>query len=128
MSETDNYLVLNDRECDYDYNGDTRNNKKHDEEKYYSKNSYNYKIYKKINKSIIKKEIQKGKYLEMKQNQELELKEREENEQDKNTYKKERKRKLKVTEIENENYQNNYEKAIKKEKKAKKPRKDRIRF
>ena len=128
MSTSDKNLTLSDKECDYDYYGDTRNNGKYNEEKYYSKNSYNFRINKMINHSIMKKEMQKTKYLEMKQNQEFAKKELEEDEKDKAMYKNERKRKLKVTETDDENYQNNYQKEIKKEKKAKKPRKDRIRF
>ncbi len=113
------------RECEYDYYGDTRNNPKHNEEKPYAKNSYNYKIYKKINGSICKKAMQKEEYEENKQKNELEKKESEENEA---IYKSERKRKLKYTEKEDENYENNYQKIVTKPKKSKKPRKDRIRF
>ena len=115
------------RECEYDYYGDTRNNPKHNEEKPYAKNSYNYKIYKKINGSICKKAMQKEEYEENKQKNELEKKESEENEENEAIYKSERKRKLKYTEKEDENYENNYQKIVTKPKKSKKPRKDRIR-
>ena len=128
MSTSDKNLTLSDKECDYDYYGDTRNNGKYNEEKYYSKNSYHFKINKKINHSIMKIEMQKERYLEMKQNQEFSKKDQEEIEKDKAIYKNERKRKLKVTETDDENYQNNYQKENKKVKKTKKPRKDRIRF
>ena len=72
--------------------------------------------------------MQKERYLEMKQNQEFSKKDQEEIEKDKAIYKNERKRKLKVTETDDENYQNNYQKENKKVKKTKKPRKERIRF
>ena len=128
MSSGDIILDYNERECEYDYFGDTRNNHKHNEEKPYAKNSYNYKINKKIKGSICKKEMQKEEYEENKHKNELEKKECEENEENEAIYKNERKRKLKYTEKEDENYENNYQKIVTKPKKSKKPRKDRIRF
>ena len=44
MSSSDKKLTFNDRDCEYDYYGDTRNNPKFNEEKYYAKNSFNFKI------------------------------------------------------------------------------------
>ena len=75
--ETDSELELNETEYDYDIYGDTRNNKKHNEEKHYGKYSYNYINYKKIYNSMLKKEKQREKYNQMKQNDQIEKKEME---------------------------------------------------
>ena len=75
MSSSYIKLDYEERECEYDYYGDTRNNPKHNEEKPYAKNSYNYKIYKKINGSICKKAMQKEEYEENKNKNELDKKE-----------------------------------------------------
>ena len=128
MSYIETKLAFNERDCEYDYYGDTRNNTKHNEEKPYAKNSYNFKINKKIKGSILKKEMQKEEYEENKQKKELEKKESEKDEENKVMYKNERKRKLKYTEEEDENFGNNFQEILKKPKKSKRPRKDRIRF
>ena len=127
MSSKESQLTFNDRECEYDIYGDTRNNNKHNEEKPYAKYSYNAKTFKKINNSIMKKEKQSKKDKATNMKPEMEKKEKEENEMSK-IDKKENKRKLKVMKEENKNYLNNYEDVKKKTKKAKKPKKDKIRF
>ena len=127
MSTKQDKLTFNDRECDYDYYGDTRNNPKHNEEKPYAKCSYNYKASKKISESKMKKEIQSEKNKAINNQEELEKKEHEEKEKNK-IDKRENKRKLKKISEENINYGNNYEKIEQKVKKVKRPRKDRIRY
>ena len=124
MSSSDKKLTFNDRDCEYDYYGDTRNNPKFNEEKYYAKNSFNFKIYRKIYNSKWKKETQKANNEEKKQEKEIEMKEKKEQEESQTIYKSERKRKLKIIEKD----ENNFQKIEKKAKKNKKPRKDRIRF
>ena len=106
MSANNDNVTFNDRECDYEYFGDTRNNPKHNEEKQYSKNSYNYKIYKKIKYSKMKKLNQKEKYAREKEKNEEELKESNEKKEDDNILKSYKKRILKKTNEENENYGN----------------------
>ena len=128
MSSSDKKLAFNERDCEYDYYGDTRNNLKFNEERPYAKNSYNFKVNKKIYLSKLKKETQKESYEEEKHKQEFENKEKEELKEIQAIHNKERKRQLKITEKENENYENNFEKIEKKPKKVKKPRKGRIRF
>ena len=57
MSTTNENLQCNEKTCEYDEYGDTRNNKKHNEEKKYSKHSYNYKDSKRIHYIKLKKEM-----------------------------------------------------------------------
>ena len=124
----ENSTSINDEECDYDYFGDTRNNYKHNEEKSYTKNSYNYKIYKKINYTINKKQIQKEQYIKGKEENEKKMKQKLEEQENDECIKNERKRILKTTNIDDINYENNYHKNQPKIKKNKLPKKGRIRF
>ena len=123
--QEDSKLIYNEKECEYDEFGDTRNNLKHNEEKHYGKYSYNFKNCKKIYYSMMKKEMQKEKYAQMKQNNEIETKEIENKKEQEKNRKEKNKRILKMN---NENNGNNCSKITNKTKKAKKPRKDRIRF
>ena len=118
MCTSENKLKFNDRECEYDIFGDTRNNYKHNEEKNYSKHSYSYKDTVRIENSKIKKEIQREKCKENigNENQEYE------------NVKKNKKREIKQINEEDENIGNNYEKIIEKPKKKKIPKKGRVRF
>ena len=116
------------KECDYDYYGDTRNNPKYNEEKNYAKHSYNYKADKKINYAKQRKETQRETYEETIQKNETEKREDEERRESNALHKKERKLKIKQANEENKDYGNNCEQIQKKAKKAKRPKKDRIRF
>ena len=80
MSYNDD-ITYNDRECEYDIYGDTRNNPKHNEEKPYKKNSYNHKIYKKINNSIMKKQMQKRSRQSRKRKKKIIIQEKDEKEE-----------------------------------------------
>ena len=51
----DSKLMLNEKECEYDIYGDTRNNFKHNEERPYAKYSYNSKNLNRIYNTIMKK-------------------------------------------------------------------------
>ncbi len=121
----DSKLMLNEKECEYDIYGDTRNNSKHNEERPYAKYSYNSKNLNRIYNSIMKKEMQKEKYTQMKQKNQNENKENEDKKEQEKNKKEKNKRMIK---IKDENYGNNYTPKVQKAKKAKKPRKDRIRF
>ncbi len=127
MSQNEDKLIYNFKECDYDYYGDTRNNQKYNEEKPCFKLSHNAKMNRKTYYSIMKKEMQRENYIQAIEEMDMKQKKEEEKEEDEKN-KNDRKRKLKFTEIEDENYGNNYEKLTKKNKKHKMPRKDRIRF
>ena len=89
-TKQDSKLILNENECEYDIYGDTRNNSKHNEERPYGKNSYNYKNLCKIYNSIMKKDMQKEKDTQTKQKNQTESKdvedkkEREKNKKEKN--------------------------------------------
>ena len=48
MSNIHKSQQYNEKHCEYDYYGDTRNGKKYNEEKFYSKQSYNLKNLKRI--------------------------------------------------------------------------------
>ena len=121
----DSKLMLNENECEYDIYGDTRNNSKHNEERPYGKYSYNYKNLCKIYNSIMKKDMQKEKYTQIKQKNQTEIKEAEDKKEQEKNKKEKNKRMLKIN---NENKGNNHEQIIKKAKKIKKPKKDRIRY
>ena len=121
-------IDYNEKEYDYDYYGDTRNNPKFNEETNHTKHSYNYKINKKINYAKQKKEKQREIYEETKQKNEAEKRENEEQRENNALHKKERKRNIKIVNEENKNFGNNFEKIENKVKKTKKPKKDRIRF
>ncbi len=123
--QEDSKLILNEKECEYDIYGDTRNISKHDEERPYGKYSYNYKNLSKIYNSIMKKEMQKEKYTQMKQKNQTEIKETENKKEQEKNKKEKNKRMLKIN---TENKGNNHEQIIKKAKKIKKPKKDRIRY
>ena len=113
MSASENKLQLNDRQCEYDIYGDTRNGHKHNEEKIYSKHSYSYKDTLRIEYIKNYKETQREK---CKENLEYE------------NVKKHKKRETKQINEEDENYGNNYEEINKKAKKQKLPKKERVRF
>jgi len=116
--------MLNEKECEYDIYGDTRNNSKHNEERPYAKYSYNSKNLNRIYNTIMKKEMQKEKYTQMKQKNQNENKENEDKKEQEKNKKEKNKRILKI----NENKGNNHEQIIKKAKKNKRPKKDRIRY
>ena len=120
----DSKLMLNEKECEYDIYGDTRNNSKHNEERPYAKYSYNSKNLNRIYNIIMKKEMQKEKYTQMKQKNQNENKENEDKKEQEKNKKEKNKRILKI----NENKGNNHEQIIKKAKKNKRPKKDRIRY
>ena len=69
MSTSEKKLQFNDRECEYDIFGDTRNGYKHNEEKNYPKHSYNYKDTLRIEYLKIKKEMQKEQCKEILENE-----------------------------------------------------------
>ena len=118
MSASENKLQVNDRECEYDMYGDTRNGNKYNEEKNYSKHSYSFKDTLRIEYSKNKKEMQRENCKENLEN---------ENEEYENV-KKNKKREIKQINEEDENYGNNYEKINKKTKKKRLPKKGRVRF
>ena len=120
----DSKLMLNEKECEYDIYGDTRNNSKYNEERPYAKYSYNSKNLNRIYNTIMKKEMQKEKYTQMKQKNQNENKENEDKKEQEKNKKEKNKRLLKI----NENKGNNHEQIIKKAKKNKRPKKDRIRY
>ena len=120
----DSKLMLNEKECEYDIYGDTRNNSKYNEERPYAKYSYNSKNLNRIYNTIMKKEMQKEKYTQMKQKNQDENKENEDKKEQEKNKKEKNKRLLKI----NENKGNNHEQIIKKAKKNKRPKKDRIRY
>ena len=120
----DSKLMLNEKECEYDIYGDTRNNSKYNEERPYAKYSYNSKNLNRIYNTIMKKEMQKEKYTQMKQKNQNENKENEDKKEQEKNKKEKNKRILKI----NENKGNNHEQIIKKAKKNKRPKKDRIRY
>ena len=121
----DSKLMLNEKECEYDIYGDTRNNAKHNEERPYAKYSYNSKNLNRIYNSIMKKEMQKEKYIQMKQKNQNENKENEDKKEQEKNKKEKNKRILKIN---SENKGNNHDQIIKKAKKNKRPKKDRIRY
>ena len=121
----DSKLMLNEKECEYDIYGDTRNNSKHNEERPYAKYSYNSKNLNRIYNTIMKKEMQKEKYTQMKQKNQNENKENEDKKEQEKNKKEKNKRILKIN---NENKGNNHDQIIKKAKKNKRPKKDRIRY
>ena len=112
-------MCYNERECEYDNYGDTRNNIKNNEEKYYSKHSYSYKDSLRIKYIKDKKENQR---------EELDLNNKEIINEEENKVKKNKKRKIKEIDEEDENYGNNYEKIAERPKKKKNPKKGRVRF
>ena len=116
MSSLGKNLKYNERECDYDYYGDTRQSQKYNEEKYYSKHSYSLKENLRI--SIIKLKKEK----ERKQELLNQIYEHE------NEWPEKKKREIKQIDAKVENYGNNYQEIIKKPKKKKIPKKDKIRF
>ena len=122
MSKIESCLKYNEIDNEYNCFGDTRNEKKYNEEKFYWKHSYN------------KNDISRIKYVcEKKQHQsecafnEHKNEENEENEKNKKS-KKNKKREIKKANEEDENYGNNCEEIQKKPKKKKIPKKDRVRF
>ena len=116
MCKSESCLKYNEIETEYDYFGDTRNNKKYNEEKFYWKHSYNKNNFSRIEDVKAKKRHQRENAFEEQE------KEEEEN------IKKNKKREIKKMEEGDENYGNNCEEILKKPKKKKIPKKDRVRF
>ena len=120
MCTSENTLKLvNGKNTEFDLFGDTRNNKKHNEIKFYSKHSYNFNELRRVHYIKKKNEINKEKELEKelkKDNVAIEKPV------------KNKKRELKKMNESDEEYGNNCEIITVKEKKAKKPKKDRVRF
>ena len=115
MSTRDDNFRCNDVNYEYDLYGDTRNGIKHNEEKKYSKHSYNYKDILRIGYIKAKKELKN------KENNDEKCEEIEK-------VKKNKKREIKRINEENENFGNNQQKIREKPKKKKKPKKDMVRF
>ena len=112
----------NEKNYEYDIYENKRNGKKYNEEKNYSKHSFNIKDVTRIKYIKIKKEMDRD------LNNDIECDNIEEEGKDENGRKKIKKREIKQINEENENYGNNYENIIVKAKKKKKPKKDRVRF
>ena len=119
MSKTESCLKYNEIDNEYNCFGDTRNEKKYNEEKFYWKHSYNKNDISRIKYVCEKKKHQSESAFNEHKN--------EENEKNKKS-KKNKKREIKKANEEDENYGNNCEEIQKKPKKKKIPKKDRVRF